>query len=150
MFSGKQILPLIFWILICFIPAVVGSRFMPGEWYARLAKPSWTPPGYLFGPVWTFLYATMGISAWLLWKKVGFSGTKIAFALDILRIAQARPGFYRVVFFVDYDTGHPDRFLETLSTLRNYPYSLSGLGIFRGCFKLFNMVSKQTQLIYTN
>jgi tryptophan-rich sensory protein len=80
MFSGKQILSLIFWILICFIPAVVGSRFMPGEWYARLAKPSWTPPGYLFGPVWTFLYATMGISAWLLWKKVGFSGTKIAFA----------------------------------------------------------------------
>jgi len=81
MYRGQQIISLIIWIAICFIPAVVGSRFMPGEWYARLIKPSWTPPGYLFGPVWTFLYATMGISAWLLWKKVGFSGAKIAFIL---------------------------------------------------------------------
>ena len=54
---------------------------MPGDWYARLAKPDWTPPGYLFGPVWTFLYAVMGIAAWLLWKRVGLSGAKTAFIL---------------------------------------------------------------------
>lgn len=33
-----------------------------GAWYASLAKPAWTPPGSLFGPVWTILYATMGVA----------------------------------------------------------------------------------------
>jgi tryptophan-rich sensory protein len=79
--SGQQIISLIVWIGICFIPAVIGSRFMPGDWYARLAKPDWTPPGYLFGPVWTSLYTMMGISAWLLWRRVGLPGSKIAFIL---------------------------------------------------------------------
>ena len=32
------------------------------EWYAALIKPSWAPPSFLFGPVWTFLYITMAIS----------------------------------------------------------------------------------------
>ncbi|UCC80896.1 MAG: tryptophan-rich sensory protein [Candidatus Zixiibacteriota bacterium] len=79
--SGQQIISLIIWIGICFIPAVTGSQFTPGEWYARLAKPAWTPPGYLFGPVWTSLYTMMEIAAWLLWKGVGLSGAKIAFIL---------------------------------------------------------------------
>lgn len=40
-------------------------------WYAGIAKPAWTPPDWLFGPVWTTLYILMGIAAWLVWKKVG-------------------------------------------------------------------------------
>jgi tryptophan-rich sensory protein len=36
-------------------------------WYATLAKPAWTPPGWLFGPVWTALYAMMGIAAARVW-----------------------------------------------------------------------------------
>jgi tryptophan-rich sensory protein len=38
-------------------------------WYPRLEKPSFTPPGWVFGPVWTVLYALMGASGWLLWKR---------------------------------------------------------------------------------
>jgi translocator protein len=38
------------------------------EWYPTLNKPSWRPPNWLFGPAWTFLYITMGIAAWLVWK----------------------------------------------------------------------------------
>ena len=42
------------------------------EWYAVLVKPSWAPPSWLFGPVWTVLYAiiavTFGYVAWLWWK----------------------------------------------------------------------------------
>jgi tryptophan-rich sensory protein len=45
-----------------------GGQFMPGSWYAALAKPSWTPPGWLFPPVWTFLYASMAVAAWLIWR----------------------------------------------------------------------------------
>jgi translocator protein len=37
-------------------------------WFPTLIKPSWTPPSYLFGPVWTGLYVLMAISAWLIWK----------------------------------------------------------------------------------
>lgn len=38
-------------------------------WFEALQKPSWNPPGYLFGPVWTILYLLMGISSWLIWKS---------------------------------------------------------------------------------
>ncbi|UCC79531.1 MAG: tryptophan-rich sensory protein [Candidatus Zixiibacteriota bacterium] len=83
---GHQIVSLFIWIGICFIPAVIGSRFSPGDWYARLAKPSWTPPGFIFGPVWTLLYTTMGIAAWLLWKRVEFSAARVAFMLFIVQL----------------------------------------------------------------
>ncbi|MCX4776125.1 TspO/MBR family protein [Streptomyces sp. NBC_01264] len=39
-----------------------------GEIYGALDRPSWAPPSWLFGPVWTVLYATIGISAWLVWR----------------------------------------------------------------------------------
>ena len=37
-------------------------------WYAGLVKPFFNPPGWLFGPVWTVLYFTMAVAAWLIWK----------------------------------------------------------------------------------
>lgn len=47
----------------------VGLWFGPGDWYAALAKPTWNPPGWLFGPVWMLLYVLIGISAWLVWRE---------------------------------------------------------------------------------
>lgn len=39
------------------------------SWFTTLAKPSWNPPSWLFGPVWTTLYVLMGIACYLIWKS---------------------------------------------------------------------------------
>lgn len=39
-----------------------------GSWYVTLAKPTWTPPGWIFGPVWSLLYLMMAVVAWQLWR----------------------------------------------------------------------------------
>ncbi len=51
------------------VGALIGSSNPPGEWYAGLAKPSFNPPSWLFGPVWTVLYGLVGIAGWRTWQK---------------------------------------------------------------------------------
>jgi tryptophan-rich sensory protein len=64
---------LIFWLAVTFSAAWIGSWFQPGEWYAGLVKPALTPPAWIFGPVWTLLYAMMAIAAWLVWRRYGWT-----------------------------------------------------------------------------
>ena len=80
-------LALVAWLAVSFSAALVGSRFMPGEWYASLARPSWTPPRWVFAPAWSLLYTLMGISAWLVWRRVGFRGGARALGLFLLQLA---------------------------------------------------------------
>lgn len=47
----------------------MGRLFMPGEWFAGLAKPSFNPPGWLFGPVWTVLYVFIAVAGWRMWNR---------------------------------------------------------------------------------
>ena len=56
-------------ILISFTPSMVGIFFKPDNWYIELIKPPWTPPGWIFGPVWFCLYLSMGIAAAIIWSK---------------------------------------------------------------------------------
>jgi len=80
MSTGKSALGLLAWLVVCFAAAAVGSRFLPGAWYATLTKPAWNPPAAVFAPVWTVLYASMGVAAWLVWRRAGFAGAGAALA----------------------------------------------------------------------
>jgi benzodiazapine receptor len=69
---STQFWGLIVFLAICLAIGFAGSfatRPNIDTWYAELAKPSWTPPDSVFGPVWTALYLLMGLSAWLVWRK---------------------------------------------------------------------------------
>ena len=75
------------WVLAIVVAgAAAGLLFPPGEWYQQLDKPTWNPPSWLFGPVWTTLYVLLGISAWLVWREPGVTaeerrGAWIAFGV---------------------------------------------------------------------
>ncbi len=83
---GKSILGLAGWFVVTFAAAWIGSRYRPGAWYASLIKPSWNPPNAVFGPVWTVLYVLMGVAAWLVYRKVGFSGAGPALVLFVIQL----------------------------------------------------------------
>lgn len=50
-------------------------------WYRELAKPNWTPPDGVFGPVWTTLYILMAVAAWLVWRPAGWRAAAVPLAL---------------------------------------------------------------------
>jgi benzodiazapine receptor len=59
-------------VLICELAGIAGSLFTApaiAGWYAGLTKPAFNPPNWLFAPVWTSLYALMGLAAWLVYDK---------------------------------------------------------------------------------
>jgi len=51
------------------LTAWLGAKFPAGEYYALLNKPDWAPPGWLFGPVWSILYALMAVAMWKVWES---------------------------------------------------------------------------------
>ena len=68
-------LGLVGFLVICFAIAAIGGSVTSGSvgtWYVALNKPSFNPPNWIFGPVWTVLYATMAIAAWRVWRIVGW------------------------------------------------------------------------------
>jgi benzodiazapine receptor len=81
--TARSMLGLVGWLVVSFAAGLIGSRFMPGAWYASLAKPAWTPPDAVFAPVWTVLYLLMGVAAWLVWRRAGFAGAGAALVLFV-------------------------------------------------------------------
>jgi len=62
---------LAFFVLIIVIQVAGSATTFPSiqSWYMNLNRPSWSPPNWLFGPVWTILYAMLAICGWSLWNK---------------------------------------------------------------------------------
>jgi translocator protein len=75
-------------IAICEFMGVLGSIFTASSltnWYATLVKPNFSPPGWIFGPVWVTLYLLMGISIFLIWTNRAKNNKKslIAFGIQL-------------------------------------------------------------------
>jgi benzodiazapine receptor len=78
----------IVWIAVSLAAGAVGALATrrAREFYASLATPSWAPPGWVFGPVWTTLYVLMGVAAWRVWQSAGWAGAAGALSLFIVQL----------------------------------------------------------------
>lgn len=97
----KNIQKLIFAILICEGVGLLGSiATFPSipSWYVTLTKPSYTPPSWLFGPVWTILFVLMGVSLYLVWKR-GLKKTQNKNAVSIFGLQLFLNLLWSVLFF---------------------------------------------------
>lgn len=94
----NKILKLLFAVILCEGVGVIGSFFTTpsiGSWYATLAKPSFNPPNWIFGPVWTLLFFLMGVSLFLIWS----SGKPIKTAILIFFQQLALNVLWSAIFF---------------------------------------------------
>jgi tryptophan-rich sensory protein len=88
MTTQKQIIGLVGWLIVSFIAAAVGgaASIKAGPFYTQLVRPDWAPPPSIFGPVWTVLYALMGIAAWQVWRIAGFRAAGFALTLFLVQL----------------------------------------------------------------
>ncbi len=92
---------LVSFIIIAQIAGIVGSLFTTNSvntWYKEISRPSFTPPDWLFAPVWIILYLLMGISAYLIWKK-GAHKKEVRTALILFFIQLILNSLWSVIFF---------------------------------------------------
>ena len=84
----QSIPSLLAWIMGTCLAAISGAvaAKSSGAFYAMMQKPSWAPPGWLFGPAWTLLYIMMGTAAWRVWRDAGFRGAKVALSCYALQL----------------------------------------------------------------
>jgi tryptophan-rich sensory protein len=76
-------------LAVCFAAAAAGGAVTTPKidnWYAALAKPTWTPPNQIFAPVWSMLYLSMAIAAWLVWRQNSLAGAVIPMTLFGLQL----------------------------------------------------------------
>ena len=99
----RDVLGLVAFVVMCFGVSLLGGRAAQpalAHWYPELAKPAWTPPVWVFGPVWTLLYPLLAVAGWLAWREGRSRGGTLLFllqldaqrrlALDLLRRAAPR------------------------------------------------------------
>ena len=87
--KSGHILGLLGWAALTFTAAALGA-FAAADastFYAELAQPSWAPPAWLFGPVWSALYVLMAAAAWWVWRSRGFAGARTALVVFIVQLA---------------------------------------------------------------
>ena len=98
----KEFIKLLISVIVCQLAGVIGSIFTESSvktWYAAINKPSFTPPDWLFGPVWIFLFLLMGISLFLVWSHPSAAPIDRRRALIIFGAQLALNAFWSSAFF---------------------------------------------------
>lgn len=100
----KDLIGLVVWIGIVFLVSAIGSlatRSGLQEWYGSLNKPSFQPPSWIFGPVWTCLYIMMAVAAWMVWRHRGEESRKRAVYLFTVAFTfqLALNALWSIIFF---------------------------------------------------
>ncbi|DBB14653.1 TPA: hypothetical protein ACH3X3_004286 [Trebouxia sp. C0006] len=92
-----------FLLIPLFLGQIVGllSATQIKGWYKNIRKPSWQPPAFLFGPVWSVLYILMGVGAWQVWKHGGWAAQKDALSLWVFQLIFNL--FWNPLFFLKHD-----------------------------------------------
>jgi benzodiazapine receptor len=96
-----EFIKLIISIVICNSAGFIGAIFTTSAistWYNSLEKPSFAPPNWVFGPVWTTLYTLMGISAYLVWRQ-GIHNSQVKTALIIFGVQLFLNAIWSPIFF---------------------------------------------------
>lgn len=98
--SRFRVPPLGLFLIASFLAAAIGSVATYSSvdtWYPQLGKPEWTPPRWVFGPVWTFLYIAMSVAAWRVWRSTDNLGAARTFRL--FRAQLAFNALWSILFF---------------------------------------------------
>jgi translocator protein len=76
------------WLAVTFVTGGIGAVASAdaATFYGTLSQPSWAPPAWLFGPVWSALYVLMGVAAWVVWRRYGFSDAATALRLFTIQL----------------------------------------------------------------
>ena len=86
--TSDQLIGLVGWLLASFAASAIGgfASINAAGFYGQLVQPSWAPPSWLFGPVWSVLFVLMGIAAWLVWREHVFRGARSALFLYAVQL----------------------------------------------------------------
>lgn len=96
----KSVLSLAVFLALVAAVSLTGQTYLPGAWYETLAKPEWTPPNWLFPPVWAGLYVLIALAGWRVYEREGFGpalavwliGLALNCAWSVLMFGQHRIG----------------------------------------------------------
>ncbi len=86
------VLPL--FLLLALAAAALGAFAPPGDWYATLNKPSFNPPAWVFGPVWTVLYVMIAVAGWRIWRVAPKSVAMLLWFVQLALNAAWSPTFF--------------------------------------------------------
>lgn len=96
-----DLLRLIASLILCQLAGIVGSLFTTPAiptWYQTLNKPPFTPPDWIFGPVWITLYLLMGISLFLVWRRTG-KDPRVRGSMILFFVQLGLNAFWSIAFF---------------------------------------------------
>lgn len=105
--NASDVVKLVAAILICQAAGGIGAIATASSvsgWYSTLNKPSFNPPNWVFGPVWTTLYTMMGIAVWMVWNK-GISNPTVRMAVILFAIQLVLNSLWTFIFFYFHLTG---------------------------------------------